>query len=77
MLKWIKKYWFYVSIAFTILSSILSGLWWVNSKFTDLVNKVNETNEWVQTHDDDLQTLHDDTLRLKEDERLREAGLLK
>jgi len=77
MLKWIKKYWFYISVAFTIISSAASGIWWAHGKFDELLDKVNDTNQWVQDHDDDLKAQHDDLTRLKEDERLRETGLLK
>ena len=77
MLKWIMKWWKHISIIFTIVSSAASGVWWANGKFTDLVTKVNATNAWVQDHDDSISDLHDDVIKLKEDERLREAGLLK
>ncbi len=72
MLAWIKKYWFYISIAFTILSSLATGAWWIHSQIDAVVDKVNDTNDWVESHDNDLKALHDDVVRLKEDERLRE-----
>ncbi len=77
MLKWIQKNWFYISLAFTLISSLVTGIWMIDQKIDGLVTKVNETNSWVEGHDDDIQNLHDDVLKLKEDERLREAGLLK
>jgi len=77
MLKWINKYWFLISIIFTILSSCATGVWMAYNKFDALNDKVNDTNQWVQDHDDELKALHDDNIKLKEDERLREAGLLK
>jgi len=77
MLKLIQKYWFQISLAFTIISSLATGGWYLKGKIDALTDTVADTNKWVQDHDDDIQTLHDDTLKLKEDERLREAGLLK
>ena len=77
MLKLIQKYWFHISLAFTIISSLATGGWYLKGKIDQLTDTVADTNKWVQDHDDDIQALHDDTLKLKEDERLREAGLLK
>lgn len=72
MLKLIQKHWFYISLAFTILSSIGSGVWWIHSQIDTVIDKVNDTNQWVSDHDDELKAQHDDVVRLKEDERLRE-----
>lgn len=77
LLAKLKAYWAVISIVFTLLSSIVTGGWWLYGKIDTLNDKVNETASWVQDHDDDLKAQHDDITRLKEDERLREAGLLK
>jgi hypothetical protein len=73
----LKAYWVAISIVFTLLSSIATGGWWLYNKYDTLNDKVTATNEWVESHDDELKALHDDNIKLKEDERLREAGLLK
>jgi hypothetical protein len=77
LIEKIQKYWMVISIILTILSSIVTGGWWLYGKIDSLNDKVNETASWVQDHDDDLKANHDSILILKEDERLREAGLLK
>jgi hypothetical protein len=77
LLKWLGRYWAIISIIFTIVSSFVTGGWWLYNKIDTLNDKVNETAQWVQSHDDDLKAQHDDLVILKEDERLREAGLLK
>ena len=77
LLDKIKTYWAVISIILTIISSFVTAGWWLYGKIDTLNDKVNETASWVQDHDDDLKAQHDDITRLKEDERLREAGLLK
>ena len=77
IIKLIQKYWVYISVSFTIISSLGTGAWYIKGKIDTLTSTVAATNDWVSDHDDDIQALHDDTLKLKEDERLREAGLLK
>lgn len=76
-LKLIGKYWFIISVVFSVLSTVATGGWWLYGKIDKLNDTVNATNQWVQDHDDDLKIQHDDILKLKEDERLREAKLLK
>lgn len=76
ILKWFQKNWFYISLAFTLLSSLATGLWMFKGQIDDLKSKVTATDSWVSDHDD-IQALHDKVLILSEDERLREAGLLK
>lgn len=77
IMKDIQKYWLLISIGFTILSTIGTIAWNMYGKFDKLNDTVNATNQWVSDHDDDIQQLKADNIRLKEDERLREAGLLK
>ena len=72
IIQTVKKYWFLVSILFTIISSIVTGLCWFYGKIDALNDKVNDTNQWVEDHDAAIQAQHDDIVRLKEDERLRE-----
>lgn len=76
MLKLIQKYWFYISLIFTLLSSLATGGWYLKGKIDAQADTITDLNKWIQDHDDAIQTLHDDTLKLKEDERLRETGLL-
>lgn len=73
----IQKYWMIISISFTILSSVLTGGWYLKGKIDTLTTTVDATNDWVSDHEDDLQRHEHDITVLKEDERLREAGLLK
>lgn len=75
-MKWLKTHWAMLSIMFTIASSLVTGLWALYNKIDSLNDKVNDTASWVQDHEDDLKTQHDSILILKEDERLRELGLL-
>ena len=77
LLDELKKNWFYISIAFTVISSLATGVWVLGNKLDTLVDKVNATNQWVSDHDDMLQAHDKDITILKEDERLRQAGLLK
>lgn len=77
IVKWLTKYWAIISIVLTIISSVITGGWYLYGKIDKLNDTVNATNQWVSDHDDDLKVQHDDLLKLKEDERLREAGLLK
>lgn len=72
IIEFCKKYWAIISIIFTIISSFVTGLWWVYNKADKVNDTVTATNQWVQDHDDELKTQHDDLVRLKEDERLRE-----
>jgi len=77
LIKKIQEYWIVISIGFTILSTIATIGWGLYGKFDKLNDTVNATNQWVSDHDYDIQQLKADNIRLKEDERLREAGLLK
>jgi hypothetical protein len=77
LLKKLEKHWFYISLAGTIISSIITGGWYLKGKIDALTDTVNDTNQWVQDHDDMLQAHDKDITILKEDERLRQAGLLK
>jgi hypothetical protein len=77
VMKFLTKYWMFLSIGFTLLSSLVTGGWWLYGKIDKLNDTVNATNQWVQSHDDSINELHDDVTKLKEDERLRESGLCK
>jgi hypothetical protein len=73
----LNRYWVVVSIVSTILSGIATGGWYLKNRIEKAEATLTSTNEWVQTHDDSINQLHDDVLKLKEDERLREIGRCK
>jgi hypothetical protein len=77
IIKFLGKYWTILSIVFTILSSVVTGGWWLYNRIDKLNDTVNETNQWVQTHDDSINDLHDDVLRLKTLEEAKEKGICK
>jgi len=75
--KFLDKYWIILSVCSTVVSS---GVMWglhTMSRIDAVVDQVKDTASWVQDNEDEIKTQHDDILKLKEDERLREAGLLK
>ncbi len=77
IIKFVKKNTFVLSIIGTILSSLATGAWYVVERIAKTEATIVTLNDWVSDHDDAIQAEHDDILKLKEDERLREAGLLK
>jgi hypothetical protein len=77
IIKWATKNWTIISIVFTIVSSIVTGGWYLKGKIDASADTLNDVKEWVSSHDDDIQALHDDVLKLKEDQRLRESGQCK
>ena len=77
IIKYLKKNWGVISIVGTLLSSFCTGAWYVVERIAKAENTITNLSTWVSGHDDDIQNLHDDVLKLKEDERIREAGLLK
>lgn len=73
----ISKYWKILSLVFTLLSSLGTGAWYFIQRIQKAEATVASLNSWVSDHDDTL-TDHDKRIsKLEEDERLREAGLLK
>jgi hypothetical protein len=77
LLKFLNKYWIILSICATIITSLLTWGWHLKGRIDADEDKINDMSAWVSAHDDDIQTIHDDLNKLKEDERLREAGLCK
>jgi hypothetical protein len=77
LLDRLEKHWFVISAVFTVLSSVVTGGWWLYGKIDKLNDTVNDTQQWVQDHQDTINQHDHDLIILKEDERLREAGLLK
>lgn len=73
----ISKYWKIISLCLTVLSSLSTGAWYFVQRIEKAEATVASLNAWVTDHDDTL-TDHDKRIsKLEEDERLREAGLLK
>jgi hypothetical protein len=73
----IGKYWKVLSLCFTLLSSLVTGAYYFVERIKKAEATVASLNAWVSDHDDTL-TDHDKRIsKLEEDERLREAGLLK
>lgn len=77
IIKWTKRNGVLLSVIGTVLSSLATGTFYVVRRIANTESTVATLNDWVQDHDDTIQAQHDDILKLKEDERLREAGLLK
>lgn len=73
----VSKYWKVLSLCFTLLSSLGTGAYYFVKRIEKAETTVASLRDWVSDHDDTL-TDHDKRLsKLEEDERLREAGLLK
>jgi len=77
IIKFLKKNWTLLSILFTIISSLVTGIIYAVQRVSKAETTIATLNDWVSAHDDAIQAQHDDILKLKEDERLREAGLLR
>jgi hypothetical protein len=73
----ISKYWKIISLCFTLLSSLGTGAWYFIQRIEKAEVTVANLSAWVNDHEDTL-TDHDKRIsKLEEDERLREAKLLK
>jgi hypothetical protein len=77
IIKLITKYWAIISVVLTILSSIVTGGWYLKGKIDASADTLNDLKEWVATHDDDIQALHDKVIRLEALEEAREKGICK
>ena len=77
LLKFLSKYWLIISVCITIISSLATWSMHLKSRIDADEDILKDTKEWVASHEDDLQQLHDDVLKLKEDQRLRESGQCK
>ena len=72
LIKQLTKYWVYISIVFTILSSIVTGGWYLKGKIDQSSDTLIETKITVRSNTVDVKALHDAVLILQEDERIRE-----
>jgi len=72
IIKWITKYWATISVVLTILSSVVTGGWYLKGKIDASADTLNDVKEWVSTHDDDIQALHDKVIRLEALEEARD-----
>jgi len=72
IIKWITKYWAIISVVLTILSSVVTGGWYLKGKIDASADTLNDVKEWVSTHDDDIQALHDKVIRLEALEEARD-----
>jgi hypothetical protein len=77
LLKWLTKYWILVSISATIITSLTTWSMHLKSRIDADEDILKDTKEWVASHEDDLQQLHDDVLKLKTLEEAREKGICK
>jgi len=77
IIKLITKYWAIISVVLTILSSIVTGGWYLKGKIDASADTLNDLKEWVASHDDDIQALHDKVIRLEALEEAREKGICK
>ncbi len=77
ILKLLSKYWFIISLCGTLASTAITEAWYFVDRMEKSEAAMTDLQSWVSDHDDAIQVQHDDLLKLKEDERLREAGLLK
>jgi hypothetical protein len=76
-LKLLGKYWFIISLVGTVVSTLVTEAYYFIGRMERAEATVATLQAWVSDHDDTL-TDHGTQLSiLKEDERLREAGLLK
>jgi hypothetical protein len=75
--KLISKYWFIISLVGTLASTALTEAWYFVGRIEKGEAALASLQSWVGDHDDAISDQHDDILILKEDERLRQAGLLK
>ena len=72
IIKWVTNYWAIISVVLTILSSIVTGGWYLKGKIDASADTLNDVKEWVSSHDDDIQALHDKVLRLEALEEARD-----
>lgn len=72
IIKWATKNWTIISIVFTIISSIVTGGWYLKGKIDASADTLNDLKEWVSSHDDDIQALHDKVIRLEALEEARD-----
>jgi hypothetical protein len=72
IIKWVTKYWAIISVVLTILSSVVTGGWYLKGKIDASADTLNDVKEWVSTHDDDIQALHDKVIRLEALEEARD-----
>jgi hypothetical protein len=75
--KLISKYWFLISLIGTLASTAVTEAWYFVGRIEKGEAALATLQSWVGDHDDAITAQHDDLTKLKEDERLREAGLLK
>ena len=72
IIKLVTKYWAVISVVLTILSSIVTGGWYLKGKIDASADTLNDVKEWVSSHDDDIQALHDKVIRLEALEEARD-----
>jgi hypothetical protein len=72
IIKWVTNYWAIISVVLTILSSIVTGGWYLKGKIDASADTLNDLKEWVSSHDDDIQALHDKVIRLEALEEARD-----
>jgi archaellum component FlaC len=77
ILKFLTKHWAVISVAATIVGSIVTGGLHLKGQIDGLIDTVNDTKSWVSSHDDDIQDLHDKVIRLEALEEAREKGICK
>jgi hypothetical protein len=72
IIKWVTNYWAIISVVLTILSSIVTGGWYLKGKIDASADTLNDLKEWVSSHDDDIKALHDKVIRLEALEEARD-----
>jgi hypothetical protein len=72
IIKWISKHWKILSVCATLVSSLATWTMHLKSRIDTVVDTVNDTKDWVASHDDDIQALHDKVIRLEALEEARD-----
>lgn len=72
LIKWITKYWVILSVCATVISSLATWSMHLKNKIDGTIDTVNDTKDWVASHDDAINQLHDDVIRLKALEEARD-----
>jgi hypothetical protein len=70
LLKFLNKYWLILSLCATIVSSLVTWGIHLKGRIDADEDTIKDTTDWVASHEDDIQKLHDKVVRL---EALEEA----
>lgn len=77
LLKFLTKYWIILSVASTIIGSLLTGGLHLKSRIDDNLDTIKDMKVLVNNQVAEIKVLHDKVLRLETFEEAREKGICK